>query len=106
VSAVGWLLGLGIAGLVLLLLAVVLDGIFDGVFDGVLDLGADGWLSLPAVAAFVSMLGFVGAITDHTTGLGTPFAAAVGAAAGGGTAWLVTRFSGVLARDQSAVAPG
>ncbi len=97
----GWFLGLGIAGLVLLVLAVVLDG----VFDGVLDLDVDGLLSLPAVAAFVSMLGFAGAITLQTTGLGAPFAAAVGAAAGGGTAWLVTRFSAALLRDQSTVAP-
>ncbi|MDT0341545.1 hypothetical protein [Streptomyces litchfieldiae] len=94
-----WFLGLGIAGLVLLLLAVV----FDGVLDGVLDL--DGVLSLPAMAAFVSMLGFTGAVTLAATGFGAAGAAAVGVAAGGGTAWVVVRVSRALMRDQTGAAP-
>ncbi|TDC22127.1 hypothetical protein E1265_16470, partial [Streptomyces sp. 8K308] len=73
----GWFPLLGIGGLLLLGLVVVLDGAFDGLFDGFA--GADGWLSLPAVTAFVSMLGFVGAIAQGATGMGTAPAAAVGA---------------------------
>ncbi|TDC64007.1 hypothetical protein E1283_31930, partial [Streptomyces hainanensis] len=64
----GWFLGLGIGGLVLLGLVFVLDGVLDGLLDGFA--GADGWLSLPAATAFLSMLGFVGAIAQGTTGMG------------------------------------
>ncbi|GAB2889839.1 hypothetical protein [Streptomyces mayteni] len=94
----GWFLGLGIGGLVLLGLVFVLDGVLDGLLDGFA--GADGWLSLPAATAFLSMLGFVGAIAQGTTGMGPVPAAAVGAAAGAGAAWGVLRLSRALMGDQ------
>ncbi|WP_431964978.1 hypothetical protein [Actinacidiphila sp. bgisy160] len=98
-----WFLGLGIAGLVVLALALVFDGILDGLLDGLG--GLDGVLSLPAIAGFVSMLGFAGAITLGTTGLGTAFAVGVGVAAGGLAGWLTWRFSQALMRGRTAVAP-
>ncbi|MFD5317958.1 hypothetical protein [Streptomyces sp. NPDC127098] len=99
----GWFLLLGIGGLLLLGLVIVLDGVLDGLFDGFA--GADGWLSLPAVTAFVSMLGFVGAIAQGATGMGPAPAAAVGAAAGAGTAWGVLRLSRALMGRQPDAAP-
>lgn len=79
-----WFLGLGIAGVVLLVLSLVLDGVLEGLFDGVgaLDGLFDGLLSLPVIAGFVSMLGFGGAIVLGTTDLGAGPATAVGAVAG------------------------
>ncbi len=49
-------LGLGIAGLVLLVLALVFDAVLEGLFDGVSALEGlfDGLLSLPVIAGFVS----------------------------------------------------
>ncbi|WP_030543585.1 hypothetical protein [Streptomyces albus] len=93
-----WFLGLGTAGLVLLVLAFVFDGVLDGVLDGAFG----GMVSLPALAGFVSMLGFGGAITLGTTGAGPGVATAAGTAAGLGTAWLVLRLSRALMRDQTA----
>ncbi|KPI06691.1 hypothetical protein OK074_4130 [Actinobacteria bacterium OK074] len=110
-SALTGFLGLGIAGLVLLLLALVFDGVLDGLFDGVgaLDgpLGGvlDGALSLPVVAGFVSMLGFGGAIVHGTTGLGAGTAAALGAGAGVVAGWGAWRLSRALAGDEPAAAP-
>ena len=77
-----WFLGLGIAGVVLLVLSLVFDGVLEGLFGGVdaLDGLFDGWLSLPVIAGFVSMLGFAGAIVMGTTGLGAVGATAVGRA--------------------------
>lgn len=51
-------MGLGAAGLVLLLLSLIFDGILEGVLDGLFD----GLLSLPVIAGFVSMLGFGGVL--------------------------------------------
>ncbi|MCX4545637.1 hypothetical protein [Streptomyces sp. NBC_01565] len=105
----GWFLGLGIGGIVLLACSLVSDGILEGAFGGALDgaLGGllDGWLSLPVIAGFVSMLGFTGAIVLGTTGLGTGAAAAAGAAAGAGAGWLTYRFSRALLRDGGGAAP-
>ncbi|MFJ9917216.1 hypothetical protein [Actinacidiphila glaucinigra] len=98
-----WFLGLGIAGLVVLALALVLDGVLDGLFEGLG--GLDGLLSLPVIAGFVSMLGFTGAIVLGTTGLGTAFAAAAGVAAGGFAGWLTWRFSRSLMRGGASAAP-
>ncbi|CAL9367457.1 hypothetical protein [Streptomyces sp. Tu 3180] len=100
-----WFVGLGIAGLVLLLLSLVFDGILEGVFDGVLDGLFDGLLSLPVIAGFVSMLGFGGAIVLGTTGLGVTGATATGVVAGAGAGWLTWRFSSVLMRDQTDATP-
>ena len=102
-----WFLGLGIAGVVLLVLSLVLDGVLEGLFDGVdaLDGLFDGWLSLPVIAGFVSMLGFSGAIVMGTTGLGAVGATAVGVPAGAATGWLAYRLSRALLNDRSGAAP-
>ncbi|MCX5296893.1 hypothetical protein OG898_10370 [Streptomyces sp. NBC_00193] len=101
----GLFLGLGIAGIVLLVASLVLDGVLEGVFDGALDGLFDGWLSLPVVAGFVSMLGFTGAIVLGSTGLGLGVATAVGALAGAGAGWATYRMSRALLRDRSGEAP-
>lgn len=101
----GLFLGLGIAGIVLLVCSLVFDGVLEGVFDGALDGLFDGWLSLPVVAGFVSMLGFTGAIVLGSTGLGPGAAAAAGVLAGTGASWATYRFSRALLRDGSGDAP-
>lgn len=98
-------LGLGIAGIVLLALALVLDGVLEGVFDGALGGLFDGWLSLPVLAGFVSMLGFTGAIVLGTTGFGPGPATVAGALAGAGASWATYRLSSALAGDRSGAAP-
>jgi membrane protein implicated in regulation of membrane protease activity len=100
-------LGLGIAGLVLLVLALVFDGVLEGLFDGVsaLDGLFDGLLSLPVIAGFISMLGFGGAIALGTTGLGAGAATAVGAGAGVGAGWLTWRLSRALMREEPGSTP-
>ncbi|ELP63774.1 hypothetical protein ACKI1I_45780 [Streptomyces turgidiscabies] len=98
---------LGLAGLVLLVLALVFDGVLEGLFDGVgvLDGLFDGLLSLPVIAGFVSMLGFGGAIALGTTDIGVGAATVVGAGAGLGAAWPTWRLSRALMRDVSGAAP-
>ncbi|NGO11954.1 hypothetical protein G5C60_31210 [Streptomyces sp. HC44] len=100
-------LGLGIAGIVLLVLALVFDGVLEGLFDGagVLDGLFDGLLSLPVVAGFVSMFGFTGVLVLGTTGLGVGPATVVGVGTGAGAGWLTWRFSRALMRDEPAVTP-
>ncbi|KUL42797.1 hypothetical protein [Streptomyces regalis] len=102
-----WFLGLGIAGVALLVLSLVFDGVLEGLFDGVdvLDGLFDGWLSLPVIAGFVSMLGFSGAIAMGTTGLGAVGATVIGVPAGVGTGWLAYRLSRALMSDRSGAAP-
>ncbi|UNM12767.1 hypothetical protein J4032_15685 [Streptomyces formicae] len=100
----GLYLGLGIAGVVLLALALILDGVLEGLLDGVLDGVFDGWLSLPVMAGFVSMFGFSGAIVLGATGLGAG-AAAAGVVAGIAAGWLTWRFSRALMHDQTADTP-
>lgn len=100
-----WFVGLGIAGLVVLLLSLIFDGVLEGLFGGVLDGMLDGFLSLPVIAGFVSMLGFGGAITLGTTGLGVTGATAVGVLTGVAAGWLTWRFSRALMSDQDAAAP-
>ncbi|WP_436777331.1 hypothetical protein [Yinghuangia sp. YIM S09857] len=97
-------LGLGIAGIVLLVLSLVFSGVLEGIFDGLLDGMFDGLLSLPVIAGFVSMLGFGGAITLGTTPLGTVGATGVGLAAGLVTGWAVWRFSRLLINDPATTA--
>jgi hypothetical protein len=80
-------LWLGVACAVLLVAAIVFDGL-DDAFDA-LDVGP-GWLSLPAVAAFLGAFGFgTGAFWD---GLG-PVALAPGVAAGLALGWGAVRLS-------------
>ncbi|WP_406014203.1 hypothetical protein OG520_21150 [Streptomyces sp. NBC_00984] len=98
-------LGLGIAGIVLLVLSLTFDGILEGLFGGVLDGLFDGLLSLPVIAGFLSMLGFGGAIVLGTTGAGTVAATAAGALAGLVAAWLTWKFSRALMRDQTSATP-
>ncbi|WP_418955471.1 hypothetical protein [Streptomyces tritici] len=100
----GWFLGLGSAGLVLLVLALVLDGVVEGVLDG-FGGAPDGFLSLPAIAGFVSALGFTGAIVLGATGTGAGVAAGAGAVAGAGVARLTWTFGRALTRDGGASAP-
>ncbi|MCX4862248.1 hypothetical protein OG426_09385 [Streptomyces canus] len=103
----GWFLGFGIAGVVVLALSLVFDGVLEGLFEGVdaLDGLFDGWLSLPVIAGFVSMVGFSGAIAMGTAGLGVAGATAVGVPAGVATGWLTYRLSGALLSDRSGAAP-
>jgi hypothetical protein len=107
VDRVTLFLGLGIAGLVVLVLALVFDGVLEGLFGGVDALNGlfDGLLSLPVIAGFVSMLGFGGALVLGTTALGAGPATAVGVGAGAGAGWLTWKFSRVLMRDEPAVTP-
>lgn len=100
-------LGLGIAGLVLLLFALIFDGLLESLFGGFSALEGlfDGLLSLPVVAGFTAMLGFGGAITLGTTGLGAGAATGVGIVAGLVAAWLTMRFTRVLMRDQTDATP-
>ncbi|MGW2844286.1 hypothetical protein, partial [Streptomyces sp. NPDC001274] len=98
-------LGLGIAGIVLLVLSLIFDGILEGLLGGVLDGLFDGLLSLPVIAGFLSMLGFGGAIVLGTTGAGTVVATAAGVLAGLVAAWLTWKLSRALMRDQTSVTP-
>ncbi|WP_331728027.1 hypothetical protein [Streptomyces sp. NBC_00158] len=97
----GPFLGLGMAGIVLLAFSLAFDGLLEGALDGLFD----GWLSLPVIAGFVSMLGFTGAIVLGTTGLGPGAAAAAGALAGAGAGGLTYRVCRALARDDGGAAP-
>ncbi|MEV7556458.1 hypothetical protein [Streptomyces sp. NPDC089795] len=99
----GWFLGLGVFGLLLLVISLVLDGVLEGAFDGLGSL--DGVLSLPVIAGFVSMLGFAGAIVLGTTGLGPGTAAVVGVGAGAGAGWLTWKATRALMRDGTVSVP-
>ncbi|MFF9628027.1 hypothetical protein [Streptomyces fradiae] len=100
-----WFLGLGIAGLVLLVFSLVFDGLLEGVFDGIGG-GLDGLLSLPVIAGFVSALGFTGAIVLGTGGAGAGVAAGAGVFTGVGAAWLTWRLSRALMRGGTAAPRG
>ncbi|MEU8680414.1 hypothetical protein [Streptomyces sp. NPDC048611] len=100
-----WFLGLGIAGIVLLVLSLVFDGVLEGAFGGALDGLFDGLLSLPVIAGFLSMFGFSGAILLGGTGLGPGAAAGIGVFAGAAAGWLAWKFSRVLMRDQTDATP-
>lgn len=94
-------LGLGIAGIVLLVLSLIFDGVLEGLFGDFLD----GLLSLPAIAGFVSMLGFGGVIVLGTTELGVVGATVIGALAGLVTGWVVLKLSRALMREQTDATP-
>ncbi|WP_336660525.1 hypothetical protein [Leucobacter sp. USHLN153] len=83
----GTFLIIGIAGGVLLLISLLLDGIFDA-----FDFG-DGPLSLTTIAAFTAIFGFA-AFASIGAGMSTPIATTVGALAGllgGAAAWWLSR---------------
>lgn len=86
-------------------MSLVFDGVLEGLFGDAPGGLFDGWLSLPVVAGFVSMLGFTGAIVLGATGLGPGPAAAAGALAGAGAGWATYRLSRALFRDRSGAAP-
>lgn len=98
-------LGLGITGIALLFLALIFDGILESLFHGMLEGMFGGFMSLPVVAGFTAMLGFVGAIVLGTTGLGAVEAGAIGVLAGAGAGWLAWRGSRALMRDQTTSTP-
>lgn len=101
-----WFLGLGITGVVLLVLSLLLDGVLEGVLSAVDAFDAlDGLLSLPVVAAFVSMFGFSGAIALETTGWGVAGAIGAGVPAGALTGWFAYRLGRALTDDRSGAAP-
>jgi membrane protein implicated in regulation of membrane protease activity len=102
-----WFLGLGFAGLVVLVVALLFDGVLEGLFGGVHALNGlfDSLISLPVVAGFVSMLGFTGAIVTGTTGLGPVAAGAVAVPAALLTAWGAYRAGKALMTDGSGAAP-
>ncbi|KAA6223196.1 hypothetical protein CP973_15885 [Streptomyces albofaciens JCM 4342] len=101
----GVFLGLGIAGVVLLVLSLVFDGVLEGLLGGVVDGLLDGLLSLPVIAGFVSMLGFTGALVLGTGWAGAGVAAAAGVVAGLAAGWLTWKLSRSLMRDQTARTP-
>jgi membrane-bound ClpP family serine protease len=83
------LLAVGVLGLLLLVSSFFLDDLLGGAAD--LD---SGWISLPAVGAFLAALGFVGWAAVGTTD-STAAGAVIGLAAGlgvGGAAVAATRF--------------
>ncbi|MEU7229351.1 hypothetical protein [Streptomyces chrestomyceticus] len=96
-------LGLGIVGIVVLTLSLV----FGNILEGLLGLGGllDGWLSLPVVAGFVSMLGFTGVIVLGTSDAGAGAASAIGTVTGAAAGWLTWKLSRALIRDQTAATP-
>lgn len=106
-TAMTWFLVTGVAGLAVLALSLAFDGLLEGLFDGVSVVEGllDGLLSLPVLAGAVSMLGFAGAITLGTTGVGVGAAVAVGAVAGVVAGWATWRFSRALMRDQTTATP-
>lgn len=73
---------LGLLGLTLLLVSMIFDGILDA-FDG------DGLLSAPAIAAFITTLGFVGALATGA-GAGVLLATSAGAVSGIGIGFLAS----------------
>lgn len=84
----GVFLLIGIAGAVLLLISLLLDGIFDA-----FDFG-DGPLSLTTISAFTAIFGF-SAFALVGAGVAPPLAGTLGAVAGmigGGLAWWLSRF--------------
>lgn len=81
----------GVLGGILLLITVLLDDLFDGLFESV-DF-ADGFLSGPAIAGFLTAFGFAGALAS-SAGLATVPSAGIGTLAGaaiGGIAGYLTR---------------
>lgn len=94
------LLVLGVAGLLLLLVSLVVGDLFDGVL-GALDSDA---FSSAALGAFVSALGFGGAIASAAGAPGL-VVGVVGVLAGAAFGWLAIALTRLLRRDDSGRAP-
>ncbi|MFE3070625.1 hypothetical protein [Streptomyces sp. NPDC059247] len=90
----GWFLGFGVAGLVVLALALVFDGLLESIGGG-----PDGFLSLPVIAGFVSALGFTGAVVMGAAGAGPFVATLSGVVAGVVAGWSTWWFSRALIRS-------
>jgi hypothetical protein len=83
----------GVVGLVLLLVSLLLGDVLDGVFDA-LDLDTGGYLSGPAIGAFLAAFGFGAAVISYNTDWGTGGSALGGLGVGaviGGVVGLATR---------------
>jgi hypothetical protein len=84
---------IGIVGVALLLVSLVLGDLVDGITD-LLDFDAGGYLSGPAIGAFLGAFGFGAALIDYNTDLGTGGSALGGVAIGlavGGVVGVVTK---------------
>jgi hypothetical protein len=79
----------GLVGTVLLLVSLVADGVLDG-----LDIGGDGFISGPSIAAFTATFGFGGALAVYMDA--TP---AVAVLVGVGTGGVLGGFTGLVARS-------
>ncbi|MCD0484846.1 NfeD family protein [Streptacidiphilus sp. ASG 303] len=102
-----WFLVAGVTGLGVLLAALLLDGAVEGAPAADAGLGrvpGRELRSLPAAAAFVSLLGFTGALAQAEAGLGTGWSAAMGAVAGLLGARGVLRLVRAVRRGESAPA--
>ena len=84
---------LGIVGVGLLLVSLLLGDLFDGIAD-IFDFDAGGYLSGPAIGAFLGAFGFGAALIDQNTDAGTGTAALGGVVVGvvvGGIVGVVPR---------------
>jgi hypothetical protein len=88
------LLLIGIAGLAVLVLAVLFGDWFDSLLPDI-ELG-DGIFSLPVLAGFVAAFGFAGAAAHSLSSGSVVLVAVVGITAGVGVAWLALRLSRAL----------
>ena len=79
---------LGVSGLLVLAISLLAGDVLDGALDG---LGGD-WFSTEVVGAFVSALGFGGAIAI-SAGAPGPVAAVIGIAVGAAFAWMAAKFT-------------
>jgi hypothetical protein len=94
---------IGVVGLILLVASLVLGDVLDGLTD-VFDLDAGGYLSGPAIGAFLGAFGFGAALIDYNTDLGTGASAVGGLVIGaaiGGVVGLTTRTLMHLPTDAS-----
>jgi membrane protein implicated in regulation of membrane protease activity len=83
-------IAIGIVGVLLLLVALLVDDIFDGL------LPESDWLSTASIAAFLAAFGFGAGLLQRQVGLHPGLAAAGGAAAGVALAMVAVRWSRAL----------
>jgi hypothetical protein len=85
---VGVFLVIGVVGVVILLLSLLVGDFFDGVFDA-FDFDAGGFLSGPALGAFLAAFGFGAAVIDYNTDWGVGASALGGVVIGAGIGAIV-----------------